>query len=171
MAKRKKVRRGLSKKKPPTLLELTRVKLLWGLSGVFTLAVAGLLLARPAPLTGATGAGAVLAARTQDPLDVAIAPDRGLDAGVWKRIVVARADSLGSASFHFAVLPQDSGDQLAISAEWSRQASFQGAPGELRVVLISPEVNQDPRDVRTITQLVERLTTRIGIASGAVSWK
>lgn len=152
------------------MFELTRIKLLYGLSGVFTLAVAGLLLARPAPLTGGVEGNQMLAAQTQDPIDAAIAPERGVDRSAWKKIVVGRADSLGSAQFHFAVLPQPSGDQLAISSEWSRQASFPNAAGELRVLLISNDATQPLEEVRTIQTLVQRLSTRIGVEASKVEW-
>jgi hypothetical protein len=170
MAKRRSPRRGLSKKKPTITLELTRIKLLYGLSGVFTLAVAGLLLARPAPLPGDANMTA-LAAQSQDPLDSAIQPGRGLDTSAWKRITIERADSLGSASFHFAVLPQSSGDQIAISAEWSRQAVFSEAPGELRIMLISSNPDLNIQEEKTIQQLVQRLTSRLGLGREEVVWR
>lgn len=170
MAKRKTKSRGLSKKKTSPTFELTRIKLLYGMSGVFTLAVAALLLARPAPLIGNSN-GTPLAAQSQDSLDSAIQIDRGIDTSAWKTIVVDRTDSLGSASFHFAILPQDSGDQIAISSEWSRQTSFSGGPGELRIVLVTEDKARMPQDEKTIRLLVERLRDRLRITSADIVWR
>lgn len=170
MAKRKTKSRGLSKKKPSQTFELTRVKLLYGMSGVFTLAVAALLMARPAPLNGNPN-GTPLAAQSQDQLDSAITIDRGIDTSIWKSIVVDRTDSFGSASFHFAILPQDSGDQIAISSEWSRQIGFGEAAGELRIVLVSADDTRSPQEEKTIRLLVERLRDRLRITSADVVWR
>lgn len=170
MAKRKSPRRGLSKKKPAAALEMTRVKLLYGLSGIFTLAVAGLLLARPAPLSR-DAASAALAARAEDPLEAALQPARGMDPSAWKRIVIERAESLGSASFHFAILPQNAGDQIAISSEWSRQVAFNDRPGELRVVLISPDAAASPQQEKSILHLVERLSDQLKMAPERIEWR
>lgn len=170
MAKRKSPRRGLSKKKASAALELTRVKLLYGLSGVFTLAVVGLLLGRPAPLSSQPVQPA-LAAQSDDPLDQALLPARGIDVAAWKQVVVERAESLGSASFHFAVLPQATGDQMAISAEWSRQVAFNDSPGQVRVVLISSDLASAAQQEKSIVHLVDRLTNQLNLRADQVVWR
>lgn len=151
--------------------ELTRVKLLYGLSGAFTLCVMGLLLARPAPLSASQSGPAALAAQTRDPLDSAIGTDRSIEMATWDRIVIDRSDALATATFHFAVLPQASGDQIAISAEWSRQTAFSSAPGDLLITLVSPDPSHRPHEEKTIRSLVERLSSRLRIGESAVVWR
>lgn len=173
MATRKRTTRTASRKKKKTAnsFELTRLKLLYGLSGAFTMCVAGLLVARPAPLRADRNDPSVLAAQNADPLDSAIGIDRGIDPSVWNKITVERADSLSSASFHFAVLPQPSGDQIAIGAEWNRQADFAGARGELKVALVSPDASRAPGDEKTIRLLVSRLANRLRMNESAIEWR
>lgn len=170
MAQRKrKVRR--STKKHANRFELTRLNLLYGLSGAFTLCVVGLLIARPAPLSASETGLSVLAAQTQDPLDSAIGTDQSIEMARWQRIVIDRSDSLATAAFHFAVLPQPSGDQIAISAEWSRQASLSTPPGDLVITLVSADPAHRPQDEKTIRSLVGRLSSRLRIAESAIIWR
>ncbi len=170
MATRSRKTRISKKKRNSNAFELTRLKLLYGLSGAFTLCVAGLLLARPAPLAGTQNPSA-LAAQSQDPLDSAIQADRGIDPAAWRTIAIERCDSLVGSVFHFAILPQSSGDQIAISAEWSRQVSFSSSPGELRIALISADPAIRPEEEKTIRLLVDRLRNRLRIEESSVVWR
>ena len=149
--------------------DLTRIKLLYGLSGVFTICVLGLLVARPAPLVGA-GSGSPALSAAQDAVDTAIGTDRGIDTKLWKRIVIGRTNSL-SSSFHFAVLPRDSGDQIAISTEWSKQTDFADRPGDLRIMLVSTDPAQEPAKEITVKRLVERLQGRLRIDAPDILWQ
>ena len=177
MAKRNPSDRNSGRTSAAASFELTRIKLLYCLSGVFTLCVAGLLLARPAPLSPPTYASAAQAyaagalAAATDPLDAVIWTDRGIDSSLWKRIVVERTDSLAQSSFHFAVLPQMSGDQIAISAEWGLQQDFEARSGELRIVLVSADPTLEPAREKTVRLLVERLRDRLRMNSADVCWR